>query len=63
MVDNTVLYSEVKNVLHGLKDRGYKIAIVTTKYHYRIEQILDRFELLKLETCNMKPRIYPLAQA
>ena len=48
MVDNTVLYSGVKDVLLGLKDRGYKIAIVTTKYHYRIEQILNRYDCREL---------------
>lgn len=43
MVDNTVLYNDVKNVMFGLRERGYKLAIVTTKYHYRIEQILNRY--------------------
>lgn len=44
MVDNTELYPGVKEVLQKLKENGYKIAIVTTKYHYRIEQILDKFD-------------------
>lgn len=43
MVENTQLYKGVKEVLQSLKMNGYKIAIVTTKFHYRIEQILDKF--------------------
>lgn len=44
MVANTELYVGVKDVLQRLKDKGYKIAIVTTKFHYRIEQILCKFD-------------------
>lgn len=43
MVENTELYDGVKEVLRNLKNKGYKIGIVTTKFHYRIEQILNRF--------------------
>ena len=43
MVDHTILYPDAKNVLSGLKEKGYKTAIVTTKYHYRIDQILNRY--------------------
>ena len=43
MVDNTELYAGVKSVLQKLKDKGYMAAIVTTKFHYRIEQILNKF--------------------
>lgn len=43
MVDNTELYVGVKEVLYRLKDKGYRTAIVTTKFHYRIEQILRKF--------------------
>ena len=45
MVANTELYPPVKDVLGRLKNRGYKLGIVTTKFHYRIEQILDKFDL------------------
>lgn len=48
MVENTELYSDVKEVLLNLKSEGYKIGIVTTKFHYRIEQILNRFNALDL---------------
>lgn len=44
MVVNTELYSGVKDVLKELKNKGYKVGIVTTKFHYRIEQILRKFE-------------------
>lgn len=44
MVDHTELYDGVKDILQKLKGMGYKTAIVTTKFHYRIEQILNKFE-------------------
>lgn len=48
MVENTELYGDAKEVLQKLKREGYKIGIVTTKFHYRIEQILNRFNALDL---------------
>lgn len=48
MVENTELYSDVKEMLQNLKLKGYKIGIVTTKYHYRIEQILHKSNALDL---------------
>lgn len=48
MVANTELYVGVKEVLQKLKSKGYKIAIVTTKFHYRIEQILSKFDANEL---------------
>lgn len=48
MVENTVLYENVKETLLKLKDNGYKIGIVTTKFHYRIEQILFKYDADKL---------------
>lgn len=42
MVENTTLYEGVKETLTELKENGYKVAIVTTKFHYRIEQILNK---------------------
>lgn len=48
MVVNTELYHGVKDVLKELKNKGYKIGIVTTKFHYRIEQILRKFEANEL---------------
>ncbi len=44
MVENTQLYVGVKDTLRKLKEQGYKTAIVTTKFHYRIDQILRKFD-------------------
>ena len=41
MVENTSLYEGVKDTLTNLRDNGYICAIVTTKFHYRIEQMLN----------------------
>ncbi|MBE5893410.1 MAG: HAD family hydrolase [Lachnospiraceae bacterium] len=43
MVENTILYEGVKETLSKLREQGYKVAIVTTKFHYRIEQILNKY--------------------
>lgn len=48
MVENTILYAGVKEHLLKLKENGYKIAIVTTKFHYRIEQILNKYNANEL---------------
>lgn len=40
MVAGTTLYDGVAEMLTSLHAQGIKLAIVTTKYHYRIEQIL-----------------------
>lgn len=45
MVDNTDLYPNVKESLLSLRHHGCKTGIVTTKFHYRIQQILQK--------CNM----------
>ena len=43
MTANTVLYDGVLDMLRAIKERGMKIAIVTTKYAYRIEAIFDKY--------------------
>ncbi|MCM1046976.1 MAG: HAD-IA family hydrolase [Clostridiales bacterium] len=48
MVENTQLYDDVKEVLSNLKAEGFKIGIVTTKLRYRIEQILNKFNVFDL---------------
>ena len=48
MVENTILYAGVKESLLKLRENGYKIAIVTTKFHYRIEQILNKYNAHEL---------------
>lgn len=42
MVDNTRLYKGVLTILKKLRDNKILLGIVTTKYHYRIEQILEK---------------------
>ncbi len=44
MVENTVLYEGVMEKLQQWKEQGYQTAIVTTKFHYRIDQILSKFQ-------------------
>ena len=41
----TVLYPDSKNVLRALKDRGYKIAIVSTKHDNQLEAIFEKFQI------------------
>lgn len=41
----TVLYPDTKNVLRALKDRGYKIAIVSTKHDNQLEAIFEKFQI------------------
>lgn len=48
MVDHTTLYPGVEPVLRNLKEKGIQTAIVTTKFHYRIEQILSKFQAMNL---------------
>lgn len=48
MTGCTQLYPNTVAVLQTLKDSGYKIGIVTTKYRHRIEGILDKFHISDL---------------
>lgn len=41
MTVNTVLFLETKSVLTALKDAGAHIGIISTKYRYRIKELLD----------------------
>lgn len=45
MVASTQIYESVKQVLGNLREKGCKIGIVTTKYHYRIDAILEKFDM------------------
>lgn len=45
MVDNTSLYPVTQEVLEKLRKSTVKVGIVTTKFHYRIDQILSRFSM------------------
>lgn len=45
MVASTQIYEPVKEVFDSLRRKGYKIGIVTTKFHYRIDAILAQFHM------------------
>ena len=45
MVASTQIYKPVKEVITFLRETGCKIGIVTTKYHYRIDAILSKFDM------------------
>ena len=42
MTVNTVLFLETKSVLTALKDSGTRIGIISTKYRFRIKELLDQ---------------------
>lgn len=48
MVENTALYHGVKDLLQKLRQEGYQIGIVTTKFRFRIVQILEKFQAADL---------------
>ena len=48
MVASTQIYEPVKQVFTSLRENGCKIGIVTTKYHYRIEAILTKFNMMDM---------------
>ena len=43
MNDNTVLFPETVEVLTRLKAEGAKLAIISTKYRYRIQAVIDKY--------------------
>lgn len=45
MVASTQIYEPVKQFFTALREKGCKIGIVTTKYHYRIDAILAKFDM------------------
>lgn len=47
MCDGTIVYNTVESVLKRLKSMNLKTGIVSTKYRYRIEDILKRDGLLQ----------------
>ena len=42
MTANTVLFPETLDVLSRLKERGARIGIISTKYRYRIMELLEK---------------------
>lgn len=63
MADNTILFYDVKNLIIFIKNKGLKCGIVSTKYRYRIENILARngldeqFDIIigGEDVCSQKP--------
>lgn len=63
MVDFTTLFSNTPSVIKELYDKGIKLGIVSTKFRYRIEAILNRENLLSFfgviiggeDVSNLKP--------
>ena len=45
MNTNTIIYPEVYEILPKLKEQGFKTAIISTKYRYRIKGVLKREKL------------------
>lgn len=45
MTRNTVLFDDTIPVLKKLKEQNCKIAIVSTKYHFRINESIEKFSL------------------
>jgi len=48
MAYNTVLFPDTVPVLTKLKEAGIKTGIVTSKYHYRIDQVLHKYAVMHL---------------
>lgn len=48
MVKHTNLYEGIIEILSKLQKNGFQIGIVTTKFHYRIDQILEKFHAADL---------------
>lgn len=48
MADNTVLFADTIEVLSGLKKSKYNTAIVTSKFHYRIDEVLKNYNITEM---------------
>lgn len=63
MVDSAELYPGVKEMLIELREKGYRIGIVTTKFAYRVRNIMKKFDAEELldvvigvgDVTNVKP--------
>lgn len=44
MTENSVFFPGALELARGWKRQGHKLGIVTTKYHYRIEAILEKYQ-------------------
>ena len=45
MVDSAELYPGVKEMLVSLREQGYRLGIVTTKFAYRVRNIMKKFDV------------------
>ncbi len=71
MLENTRLFNETEPLLRLLKAKSIKTAIVTSKYHYRMTQILNKYDIPYLidavvggeDVKNPKPHPEPLLNA
>ena len=48
MTDNTIFFDDTISVLTRLKQSGCNVAIVTTKYRYRIDEVLVKNDIVDL---------------
>jgi len=48
MTDNTLLFDDTVDILRQIKNNDCKTAIVSTKYRYRIEEALKRYDITEL---------------
>ena len=48
MTENTILFDDTIDVLSRIKRDGYNVAVVTTKIRYRVDEILDKFDIHEL---------------
>ena len=44
MVDSATLYPGVKEMIVSLREQGYRLGIVTTKFAYRVQNIMKKFD-------------------
>jgi phosphoglycolate phosphatase len=51
MTDNTVLFNDTIEVLSQLKKKRCGTAIVTSKFHYRIDEVLNKYGISELIDC------------
>lgn len=48
MLDETVLFPDTIKTLKEIKSAGIYTAVITTKFRYRIEQVIEKFEMQQL---------------
>ncbi|MDF2925803.1 MAG: Haloacid dehalogenase-like hydrolase [Paenibacillaceae bacterium] len=51
MTKHTTLFDDTIGSLEQLKTKGFKTAIVTSKFHYRIDEVLKKYDIAELIDC------------